>query len=640
MTATAPQLTNLKNPFPGLRPFEVEDSDLFFGRDAQVDGLLQRLGARRLLAVVGTSGSGKSSLVKAGLIPAIEGGYLASAGSQWRTLKMKPGHEPVARLAATLHPLFEVGVGGMLELLQASLERSSLGLVEVLREARLPAGSNVLLVVDQFEEVFTRREVACRERGLSRQEVRDEYSAFVQLLLGATSQTEIPVYVVLTMRSDYLGAGAEFRGLPEALNDSQYLVPRLTREQLQQAIQGPAAVGGGRLAPRLVQRLLNEVIDDQDQLPVLQHALMCTWVKWSEDTKGIEPIDLAHYVSMESALSDHADQALKGLDEEGLRVARVLFQSLVNQDAEGRRTSRPTSIAQIARNVGVAESSIQDIVGRFQQRDQAFLFGDPVVEITHESLIRRWKKLGEWLDAEIDSAQWFARVKEWMEIRTGAELDGALKARSTGGWSEAWAERYGGGFTAVNRKIEAGAAERKRVSSAERRRVWFLGLAALAFASVAVFAMFAKLQADKAAKQAESRAFAAKAEQFMVRGDPSQALDFGIKAWLMAQTDEAHDALAHAAPQLVAKLEGHTHGVWSAAFSPDGQRIVTASEDRTARVWNAASGQLVAKLEGHTLALLSAAFSPDGQRIVTASDDRTARVFQVFSFSDLEALLK
>jgi hypothetical protein len=258
------------NPFPGLRSFESRDTDLFFGREEQVDELVGWLANYRLIAVVGTSGSGKSSLVRAGLLPALEGGYLTGVGSGWRLAVMKPGYHPMESLGQSL---VEV-VGGQREMVQAGLRRSSRGLIEAIREARLPAADNFLLVVDQFEEVFTQFDAAINQRGLTRQEARDDYSAFVRLLIEATWQTEIPIYVVITMRSDFLGACSEFTGLPEALNGAQYLVPRMSREQLRQAIAGPVAVSGGAIAPRLVQQLLNEIIDDQDQLPVLQHALM------------------------------------------------------------------------------------------------------------------------------------------------------------------------------------------------------------------------------------------------------------------------------------------------------------------------------------------------------------------------------
>ena len=161
-------------------------------------------------------------------------------------------------------------------LIEATLRRSTLGLIRAVRQARIPPEDNLLVVVDQFEELFRFR----RSRQIENS--RDEAVAFVKLLLEATQQDDVPIYVVLTMRSDFIGDCMEFPGLPEAVNAGQYLVPRMTRDELRSAITGPVAVGGGEIAPRLVLRLLNELGDDHDQLPVLQHALMRTWDHWEQ----------------------------------------------------------------------------------------------------------------------------------------------------------------------------------------------------------------------------------------------------------------------------------------------------------------------------------------------------------------------
>jgi energy-coupling factor transporter ATP-binding protein EcfA2 len=259
------------NPFPGLRPFEADEDHLFFGREGQTDELLRRLRSHRFLAVVGTSGSGKSSLVRAGLLPALYSGFMAGVGSSWRVALLRPGNAPIANLAVALnHPdvLGLVGEEARLQTIitetiitETILRRGGLGLVEAVQQARLPADENLLVVVDQFEELFRFKKDAHQT------DSGDEAAAFVKLLLEAAQQLVQPIYVVLTMRSDFLGDCAQFRDLPEAMNDSQYLTPRLTRDQLQQAIAAPVAVGGATIAPRLVSRLLNDVGDNPDQLP-------------------------------------------------------------------------------------------------------------------------------------------------------------------------------------------------------------------------------------------------------------------------------------------------------------------------------------------------------------------------------------
>ena len=156
--------------------------------------------------------------------------------------------------------------------LHATLSRSRNGLLEAVRQSRAAAGSKLLLVVDQFEELFRFHRASATSQ--------EEAIGFVNLLLHATQQAEQNVYVVLTMRSDFLGECSQFLGLAEAVNDGEFLIPRMTRDQIQEAIEGPIRVRGAAIAPRLLFRLLNDVQDSQDQLPVLQHALMRTWELW------------------------------------------------------------------------------------------------------------------------------------------------------------------------------------------------------------------------------------------------------------------------------------------------------------------------------------------------------------------------
>ncbi|HEX8189885.1 MAG TPA: ATP-binding protein, partial [Pyrinomonadaceae bacterium] len=274
--AVPPRATN---PFPGLRPFESDEYRLFFGREGQSDALLERLERSHFLAVVGTSGSGKSSLVRAGLLPGLRGGMMAGAGAGWRVAVARPGHDPLGNLARALAEdgvLSSAGAGLRREereaVVEAMLRGGSLGLVDAAASARL-GGHKLLVVIDQFEELF-------RFRAARAVAADDEASAFVKLLLEAARQREVPVYVVLTMRSDFLGDCSQFQGLPEAINDGQYLIPRMTRDERRFAIVGPVRVARARMTEPLVNRLLNDVGDNPDQLPILQHALMRTWDEW------------------------------------------------------------------------------------------------------------------------------------------------------------------------------------------------------------------------------------------------------------------------------------------------------------------------------------------------------------------------
>lgn len=463
------------NPFPGLRPFEAADTHLFFGRDGQSTAVIALLARTRFVAVVGTSGSGKSSLVKAGLLPQLEGGLMASAGPNWRIALMTPGEHPLRHLARALAARDVLGEdaedvqlrAGQIE---AVLRRGSHGLREVMKQAGVPDGDNLLIVVDQFEELFrTGSSVGSDGSGDS--------ADFVALLLEAAQQTVLPIYVVLTMRSDYLGDCARFRGLAEALNEGQYLVPRMTREQRRMAIEGPVAVGGARIAPRLVQQLLNDVGDQPDMLPVLQHALMRTWDQWVADGKADAEIDLAHYQrigALELALSRHADEALKEAGElpQGLVIARKLFQRLCERATDYRETRRRTSMSELAEVSGRKLADVISVVEVFRQPGRTFLLpsrtqqpelrADTVIDIAHEALIRRWQQLGEWVHEEAEAAQLYKRLaddavqhaRREVPLWSGPLLRSGRRWRQRWQPTEAWARRYHLGFARAMRFLD------------------------------------------------------------------------------------------------------------------------------------------------------------------------------------------
>ena len=343
--AAAPAGTRLINPFPGLRPFHENEEHLFFGRESQIDTMVDKLAATRFLAVVGTSGSGKSSLVNCGLKPALYRGLMASAGTSWRMAQFRPGGDPIKAMAQSLakrsglfHSQDYEGLS-VEEIVEATLRMSKLGLVDIYDQAVSDERPNLLVIVDQFEELFRYRNLQ-----LSSDEspgAEDESVAFVNLLLEAAS-SGYPIYVVLTMRSDFLGDCAQFPGLPEAINRGQYLVPRMSRDERRSAIAGPVAVAGGEISPVLLTRLVNDVGDNPDQLSILQHALNRTWAEWQRKV-ATGPMDLPHYEAigtMSHALDQHAEKAFAELrDERQKTICEKVFQALTDKGTDAARNS-------------------------------------------------------------------------------------------------------------------------------------------------------------------------------------------------------------------------------------------------------------------------------------------------------------
>ena len=478
-------------PFPGLRSFEPHESFLFFGRRKHTEELLNRLGHHRFLAVVGTSGSGKSSLVRAGLLPALYRGHLAGAGSRWRIAIMRPGDAPLDRLTDALADDDVLRIPDLVSL-RKKLGRSSLGLSNVAAES-LTGRDSLLLVVDQFEELFRFQQRASDEG--------EEASLFVHALLEASDQVGVPVYVVLTMRSDFLGDCAKFAGLPEALNESQYLIPRLTRKQRQEAIEGPLRLAQHAIAPRLVQRLLNDAGDEPDQLPVLQHALLQTF-RHAHDA----PLDLEQYEkagTLRGALDKHAETIYDALPTDAHRsTAESVFRGLTVLQ-HGRAVRRPATLAHLYDVTGDDQQLVNDVVSAFCHRDCSLLVSsrgeeltpDTIIDISHESLIRKWSRLRRWVADEARSAEYYRDASRDAALHDegeagywhGPKLREAMRYLKSRQWNASWASQYErGGASSFGQSVGFLRASRRRekVSRGSVVLMWVLFAAALGIAGL------------------------------------------------------------------------------------------------------------------------------------------------------------
>src|SRR5215467_8440879 len=403
-----------RNPFPGLRPFREDEEYLFFGRENQVDAMVDKLADTHFLAVVGTSGSGKSSLVNCGLRPALHGGLMPRAGTAWRMAQFRPGSDPIRAMSRALAQegvLFrDYQAGGLTltEIVDTTLRMSKLGLIDIYEQAKLGQDVNLLVVVDQFEELFRYRQ--------SRDGVAEAATAFVNLLLEAKAQNTHAIYVVLTMRSDFLGDCAQFPGLAEAINAGQYLVPRMTRDERRAAISGPVGVGGAEISPVLLTRLVNDVGDNPDQLSILQHALNRTWARWQNEGGGKGPLDLAHYEAigtMAHALDQHAERAYAELAiPRQQQICEKLFKALTDKANDPRGVRRPTTLAILCALADATAAEVTAVIDVFRKPSRSFLMPpagealerETVIDISHESLMRVWQRLNTSADEEAQSA--------------------------------------------------------------------------------------------------------------------------------------------------------------------------------------------------------------------------------------------
>ncbi len=510
-------------PYPGLRAFRREETDLFFGREDCINAMVDRLAATRFLAVLGSSGTGKSSLVRTGLLDALELGLMAKAGSRWKIVDFRPGGAPLKNLARRL---LETEGGEEtahvtaqdVDLLRAFLARGPRAVIEWCRSGHLPKGGNLLLLVDQFEELFRYQDYAGRE----------EAEAFVALLIESAREADVAIYVATTMRSEYLGACALIEGLSDAINAGMFLTPRMTREHCREAIVGPAQVCNIDIEPALVNRLLNDLANfapwdnhdgsDQldrlmrraDQLPLLQYTLNRMWQRAHERTPTSRvKLTVDDYVAIEGlsgALNAHANQIFDQLGKQRAQVAEWVFRALTAGSTIADAVRRPTRLDELVSASGGDEAGVRAVVDAFRAPGVNFLLpeydpnnpklsADTYIDISHESLIRQWKKLSEWLGAEGRAAQQWRRLVDRFgtgEMLRGRELANLIAWRSETKPNPAWAKRYGGDYPAVIAFLD------KSQRAQNTKRVAAIASTVSAFVLLAGFGIYANAERQRA----------------------------------------------------------------------------------------------------------------------------------------------
>ncbi|MEJ7645844.1 MAG: High-affnity carbon uptake protein Hat/HatR [Chryseolinea sp.] len=514
------------NPFPGLRPYSIEDSHLFFGRESQIDDILKKISRNRFVAVLGYSGSGKSSLMFCGLMPVLYGGFITESGSQWNVIITRPGASPIASLTDSILEFMidsnriENGDADVYRVIINSVLRSGAdGLVEISRFLHRGEGENTFFLVDQFEEVF-------RYRDQDRAEALNDAQLYVNLILTAINQTHVPTYIALTMRSDFIGECATFSGLTQKINRSNYLIPQVNREQKKAVIEGPIAVAGGHIAPRLVKRLLNDIGNSHDQLPILQHALMRTWDYWTGNHEEGEPVDIRHYNAIGKvgqALAQHANEAYDELTTRDRHIAEILFKNITEKNQTNRGMRRPCRVGLVAELSEASEDEVITVIDHFRRVGRSFLMpaahvplnSDSMVELSHESLMRIWTRLGAWVEEEFESASMYKRLSEAAAMyqigKTGLwrppDLQLALNWQKKQNPTREWGQRYDEAFersivfldtSRITYEAELKNQEmmQRRVLRRTRATAIILGIAFVVAILFFVFAYLQKLQAD------------------------------------------------------------------------------------------------------------------------------------------------
>ncbi|WP_158890521.1 hypothetical protein [Amycolatopsis anabasis] len=571
-------------PYLGLAPFQPADADRFFGREKVLAELLARVRERRFVGVFGASGSGKSSLLRAGLVAELTGDGRRSAAV------LTPGPHPMAKHGNRLSELN----GDALE-------------------------NDQLLVVDQFEEVFT----LCPDP--------EERNRFIDGLLAAANGR---ARVVLGVRADFYGHCGRHPGLVDALRDAQVLIGPMSPDELRAAITEPALRTGCRVETALVSRLISDATGQPAVLPLVSHAMLETWRRRQGLTLTVAGYEAAG--GIQDAIARSAENVYTGLDEGQRQVARQIFLRLTALGEGTEDTKRRISRREL-------DESDPDTGVVLEELAHARLLAldNEGIDIAHEALIRSWPRLREWLADDREGLRVHRQLTEatdaWesLDRDPGSLYRGVRLARAQG-----WADAHESALTAREREfldasLAAEAAERAAARRRTRRLRQLVALLSVLLV-VAVAATVYAVRAEDTATEQRNIALVRKAVSDAAglrAANPALSTQLSLAAYRMNPLPEARDGLLGAfhSPYST-RLTGHTETVGGVAFSRDSRVMASTSADRTARLWDVADPRHtreLAVLRGHSDVVFSAVFSPDGRTLATMSRDHTVRLWDV-----------
>ncbi|MBB5956441.1 WD40 repeat protein/energy-coupling factor transporter ATP-binding protein EcfA2 [Saccharothrix tamanrassetensis] len=641
-------------PYRGLAAFQAEDSSWFFGRERSTAALVSRLGAAvetgGIVMLVGASGAGKSSLVRAGMIPAIRAGALAVDGSEnWPAVVLTPGVDPVKELVRQipeLTDLLEALAGQEAEQApdghgpESFPGQTPVGVMRFAPQIRAAfagyaarhGGERVVVVVDQFEEAFT----LCGDENLVQTFVQVLHVACTPAVPGGVA----PALGVLGVRADFYGRCLAFPELADALQDRQMVLGPMTSAELREAVSRPAKAAGLQLEPGLIELMLRDLgvrsgraqgragqgAYDAGALPLLSHALLATWQRRTAGKLTISGYRAAG--GIQGAVAATAERAWADLAPDAQLAARPLLLRLVRvgEDTQDtRRRSTRHELVDQAANRAAGEEALEVLA-----RARLVTLDSGSVEITHEALLQAWPRLRSWIDQdregqllrqrlEEDAATWAHQDRDASLLYRGARLETARH----------WADAAGpGGLTGVAQDFLA-------VSTQYRRRaLWGRRSAVAVVVVLAIIAVTAAVLAVRQRDDAVFRQVVAEADR-LLESDPSLSAQLYLVAHRMRPQDKEvyTRILSTQGTPLATQLVGHEGAVYLTSFSRDGNTLATASYDATVRLWDLRDRDnpkpLGPPLRGHKSWVSSAVFSPDGRTLATAGDDGTVRLWDV-----------
>ncbi len=615
------------NPYKGLRAFDEADASDFFGRTKLIDRMIGRIETESLkfLAVVGPSGSGKSSVVKAGLIPALKRGMII--GSQdWYYAQFVPGSQPIEQLADAL---LGVAVNSPGDLPQR-LRRSDDALIELSKVILPSSKAELIIVIDQFEEIFTL--------------VTDETTRahFLRLLHRAATEPKSHVRIIITLRADLYDRPLLYPGIGELLRDFTEIILPLTSTEMELAIIAPAERYGLFFEPGLVSEIITDVKQQPGALPLLQYTL----TELYEQRDGVTLTREAYHAigGVTGALAKRADEIFEQLDSASQKAAKQLFLRLVTLN-DGAEDTRRRAIRSELNAIASDKRVVQDVIDTFGKHrlltfDYEPTTRTPTIEIAHEALIREWGKLRGWLDADREELRLYRRLSmaasEWIKnerdssfLASGSRL---VQFEPLAVSSSLKLTDYESTF------LWASVAARENTAIRNRNIMLGLALFALFAVALAIFAFNRQQLAQQEQIRADNEARISRSRELAITslaGSDSvdQSLLLSLESFNAANTYEARNSLVsnlQRHPRLSHILTGHSDGVYAVAYSPDGQLLASGGRDNAILLWDTQTNQLIgAPLTGHADYVNSLAFSPNGNTLLSGSSDGTVRHWDV-----------
>jgi WD40 repeat protein/DNA-binding SARP family transcriptional activator len=648
-------------PYRGLFAFREQDAAFFFGREDFTRQLVETVRLQPLVTLIGPSGSGKSSVVHAGLLSRLR------REEDWAIVDCRPGGQPFRALAAALVPLLkphlrEEGWQAEIDKLSQALDMRTLSLRELagrILDMQRACGvvtdaGRLLLVIDQFEELYT----LCP--------AEDERRRFLDQLLSAAetdagraaSESTSSLHVVLTLRADFMGQALAYRPFADALQDAAIILGPMSRRELSEAIENPAKLQGVAFEAGLVARILDDVASEPGNLPLLQFALTSLWEEQVAGQLTHAAYEAAGHV--EGALTAHAERVYADLDPAQQEGVRRILEQMVRPGEGTEDTRRVTTRAELGEDGWALAQHLAD--ARLAVTDQDESTGQEMVEVVHEALIRGWDRLRVWMNADRAFRAWQERMRgvlrQWQASGedAGALLRGLLLVEAENWLAEREGDLSAAGRAFIQASLDAREARRAQEAARlaheaelERRdRNWLwslvgvLAVAAIVALGLTLFAFHQRGEAEREAAVSWSLNLSAGAQLALDEGNNDLALALAIQAnQIDDPPPQAQLTLSEAAyaPSARRVFVGHDGAVESVAFSPDGLTALSGSVDHSLILWDIstplnaglAAGDVIRRFDGHTDVVHSVAFLPDGTRAISASGDGSLIVWDVSS---------